>query len=407
MIDFKTAKNIILEKTTLLNSKTLGIKKLNGRILAQNIRASFPMPRFDNSAMDGFAVRSEDTLGAKKNSPVTLKLVGSVAAGDSGNISIGEGECALCMTGAPIPKGADSVVMVEDTDGYGSKTKVKIFNESFPLKHIRKKGEEIQDNELLIKARSKISPSEIGTIAAYGIKKARVFRKARVSLFATGDELISPGKPIVPGKIYNSNSFVFSELSLRAGAKIVRDEIIKDRPNSLRRFLSNALKESDIVITSGGVSMGNHDYVRSIFMELGVDEHFWKVAQKPGKPIFFGSKGETLIFGLPGNPVSSYIGFMELVWPSLEKMMGNSIGKKILGVLAKPFPREIDKTRFLFGKVWLEDGKVLCAPSIKVGSHMLSSSLNSNCILHSDPGPNDLQPGDLVKARILPWKLIQ
>ena len=132
MIDFKTAKNIILEKTTLLNSKTLGIKKLNGRILAQNIRASFPMPRFDNSAMDGFAVRSEDTLGAKKNSPVTLKLVGSVAAGDSGNISIGEGECALCMTGAPIPKGADSVVMVEDTDGYGSKTKVKILMNLFP-----------------------------------------------------------------------------------------------------------------------------------------------------------------------------------------------------------------------------------------------------------------------------------
>ena len=407
MIDFKTAKNIILQQTPLLNSKTISIKNLNGRVLAENIRASFSMPRFDNSAMDGFAVRSKDTLGAKKNSPVTLKLVGSVAAGDSGNISIGRGECAHCMTGAPIPNGADSVVMVENTNGYDNKNKVKIFVESLPLKHIRKKGEEIENNELLIKKRSKVSPSEIGIIATYGIKEARVFRKAKVSLFATGNELVSPGKSIGLGQIYNSNSFVFSELALRAGAKIVMDEIIKDRPDSLREFLSNALKNSDAEVTSGGVSMGKHDHVRNIFMELGVKEHFWKVAQKPGKPIFFGSKGQTLIFGLPGNPVSSFIGFMEFVWPSLEKMMGNSLGKKILGVLDKPFPREINKSRFLFGKAWLSGGKILCAPSLKVGSHMLSSSLNSNCILYSDPGPCDLQPGDLVKARVLPWKLIQ
>ena len=153
--------------------------------------------------------------------------------------------------------------------------------------------------------------------------------------------------------------------------------------------------------------MGRYDYVRDVFIELGVLEHFWKVAQKPGKPLFFGTGNSTLIFGLPGNPVSSYIGFMEWVWPVLETMMGKKESKKVTGILKKPFPREKVKYRFLFGDAWIENGQLVCQPSTKVGSHMLSSSLQANCILGTNPGDNPLQPGEPIEVNMLPWKFIK
>jgi len=184
-------------------------------------------------------------------------------------------------------------------------------------------------------------------------------------------------------------------------------DVIKDDKASLRSFLSEALETCDIVISSGGVSMGRYDYVRDVFIELGVEEHFWKVAQKPGKPLFFGTGNSTLIFGLPGNPVSSYIGFMEWVWPVTETMLGEKNNSHLMGILKEAFPRETIKHRFLFGKAWLQDGKLVCRPSTKVGSHMLSSSLEANCILSSEPGDGQLQMGDEIRVNILPWKQIQ
>jgi molybdopterin molybdotransferase len=183
--------------------------------------------------------------------------------------------------------------------------------------------------------------------------------------------------------------------------------VIKDDKESMRTFLSEALNICDVVISSGGVSMGRYDFVRDVFMELGVQEHFWKVAQKPGKPLFFGTAKSTLIFGLPGNPVSSYIGFMEWVWPVLDVMMGKSEQQGLTGILKEPFPREKAKYRFLFGKAWMENGTLVCKPSAKTGSHMLSSSLEANCILGSAIGESPLQPGEEIRVNILPWKTIQ
>jgi molybdopterin molybdotransferase len=161
-----------------------------------------------------------------------------------------------------------------------------------------------------------------------------------------------------------------------------------------------------MVISSGGVSMGRFDYVRDVFKGLGVQEHFWKVAQKPGKPLFFGTANSTLIFGLPGNPVSSYIGFMEWVWPVLESMMGKPMATVLSGTLTEKFPREKIKYRFLFGKAWMEDGKLLCKPSAKMGSHMLSSSLEANCILGSEIGDSILEAGEEIRVNMLPWKTL-
>jgi molybdopterin molybdotransferase len=406
MLTVEKARNIITENLKLLDIQQVKLQETSGRVLAEDITALFPMPRFDNSAMDGFAVRAADIAGAGKDNPVSLKMVGGVSAGDPGDLVLKPGECVQCMTGAPIPEGADAVVMVEDTSGYDSSGTVKIYLEAYPGKHIRRKGEEISEGDVLIQKKTKITPAEMGTLATFGYKQVQVYRSPRVALIGTGDELVKPGRPLKPGQIYNSNLFVFSDLAKRLGAKVIIDDIVADDPKALHTCLSQALMECDVVISSGGVSMGRHDYVRKIFMELGVSEHFWRVAQKPGKPLFFGTTADTLIFGLPGNPVSSFIGFMEWVWPAIEKMMGITASRTIPAILADQFPRERVKTRFLFGRAWWDEGHLVCASSLKVGSHMLSSSLDANCIISSEPGDKPLQPGEMVQIRILPWKSI-
>ena len=161
-----------------------------------------------------------------------------------------------------------------------------------------------------------------------------------------------------------------------------------------------------MIISSGGVSMGKFDYVRDVLMELNVKEHFWKVAQKPGKPLFFGSRGKALIFGLPGNPVSAFIGFMEYVWPVLEIMSGQTRSSTLSAVLDESFPCEKEKTRYLFGNTWSENGQLICAPTKKVGSHMLTSSLEANCIIIAEPGNKPLIKGEQIRVRLLPWKSI-
>lgn len=407
MISLKQAKSIISENIFILKDEKVNIKQSVGRILRENIVASFPSPRFDNSAMDGFAVRAGDTKNATADKPTELKIVDISSAGTPSDITIGLGECIQCMTGAEIPKGADSIVMVEDTSGFSDNSHVKVMISVPHGAHIRKKGEEINIDDLLIKKGTRITANELGTCATFGYGKLSVSKKPKISIFGTGNELVEPGEKLAKGQIYNSNLYVFKDLAEKAGSKIEMSEVIKDDKDSLKSFLSEALEVSDVIISSGGVSMGRYDYVRDVFIDLGVKEHFWKVAQKPGKPLFFGTKENKLIFGLPGNPVSSFIGFMEWVWPVLTTMMGEKSEKSIYGILDEPFPRERTKHRFLFGRAKYRNGKLLCHPTNRIGSHMLTSALGANCILGSDPGDGPLNPGDLIRVNLLPWKIIQ
>ena len=407
MISLKQAKSIISENIFILKDEKVNIKQSVGRILRENIVASFPSPRFDNSAMDGFAVRAGDTKNATADKPTELKIVDISSAGTPSDITIGLGECIQCMTGAEIPKGADSIVMVEDTSGFSDNSHVKVMIPVPHGAHIRKKGEEIKKDDLLIKKGTRVTANELGTCATFGYGKLSVSKKPKISIFGTGNELVEPGEKLAKGQIYNSNLYVFKDLAEKAGSKIEMSEVIKDDKDSLKSFLSEALEVSDVIISSGGVSMGRYDYVRDVFIELGVKEHFWKVAQKPGKPLFFGTKENKLIFGLPGNPVSSFIGFMEWVWPVLITMMGEKSEKSIYGILDEPFPRERTKHRFLFGRAKYRNGKLVCHPTNRIGSHMLTSALGANCILGSDPGDGPLNPGDLIRVNLLPWKIIQ
>ena len=407
MISVKEAKSIIQEKFFHLESEVVPLEKSNGRILHEDIIAKFSSPRFNNSAMDGFAVRSSDTIGASKQTPIILKNIGISSAGVPSDLVINKGECIQCMTGAKIPSGSDAVIMVEDTDGFSDNDNVQVMIEAQPGKHIRVKGEEINKGDILIPNRTPITASEIGICATFGYGELNVSKKPKIAIFGTGNELVEPGNNLNEGEIYNSNLYVFSDIVRNVGGKILMQDVLKDNKKYLKSFLSEALESCDVVISSGGVSMGRFDYVRDVFIELGVEEHFWKVAQKPGKPLFFGSGNKTLIFGLPGNPVSSYIGFMVWVWPILNEMMGGNTLNPIQGELIESFPVENIKYRYLFGQAWIENGKILCKPSRKIGSHMLTSSLNANCILGAEPSDKKLNPGDLILVNILPWKTIE
>ena len=406
MISVKEASKIIDDHISIVPREKVSINVAEGRVLAQDIVASFPQPRFNNSAMDGFAVRASDTKGASKNSPVALKMVGVVSAGSPGDVIVDTGQCVQCMTGAPIPQGADAIVMVEYSSGYESGPEVQMYTEVQAGQHVRRVGEEIQSGEVLVNNGSCITTAELGTLATFGYKDFRVYRKPRLAIFATGDELVEPGNDLLPGQIYNSNLYVFEDLVRRAGAEVNLKSVIMDNQASLKGFLTDAFDSCDMIISSGGVSMGKFDYVRDVLMELNVKEHFWKVAQKPGKPLFFGSRGKALIFGLPGNPVSAFIGFMEYVWPVLEIMSGQTRSSTLSAVLDESFPREKEKTRYLFGNTWSEDGQLICAPTKKVGSHMLTSSLEANCIIIAEPGNKPLMKGDQIRVRLLPWKSI-
>ncbi len=403
VISVQEAQATIRRSVRVAESENVSLTEVCGRVLAREIKASFPQPRFDNTAMDGFAVRAADTEGANRDSPVLLVLKGVIPAGGKVDFEIGHGECCQIMTGAPMPSGADAVVKVEDTSGFETTESVEIFAAVEEGENVRYSGEEISEGEILLEAGTRLGAGEIGVAATFGYGEVVVYRRPRIALFATGDELIEPGLALGDGQIYNSNLHVFAELSDRVGAEITDREVLKDNRDSLISFLKGALAGSDLIVSSGGVSMGRHDYVRDVFLELGVEEHFWRVAQKPGGPFFFGTTDETLIFGLPGNPVSSFICFMEYVWPACELMSGLAPAKKVTAILETPFPREPVKHRFLTGNVRQKDGRLTASATDKLGSHMFSSSIGANAVLEAAPGKSPLEPGAPVEARLLPW----
>jgi len=408
MISVEEAQAIIEKHISPLDVESVPLKKAGNRVLARDIAATFPMPRFNNSAMDGFAVCAADTKGAGQASPVTLKMVGVSAAGEAQDISIKSGECAQCMTGGTVPTGADAIVMVEHTSGFSDLQTVQIFQEAQSGKHIRIAGEEIKKGEKLIAKGASISPCEIGTLATFGYGDVPVVKKPKMAIFATGSELVEPGNELKKGQIYNSNLYVFAALAEESGAEVVTLDVIKDDKCSLRAFLSKAIKTCDVIISSGGVSMGRYDYVREIYKELGVKEHFWKVAQKPGKPIFFGTAQSSLIFGLPGNPVSSFICYLEYVHPVLQDLQCQKRSARYQAELTTEFPAEPQKHRYLFGRAWIdEDEKLVCAPTAKMQSHMLTASLESNCILRTPPGEKMLIAGDKIELKPLSWQFLR
>ena len=406
MITVPQAHTIIQDAIQPIKSEYILLKNALGRVLASDFKAPFSQPRFDNSAMDGYAVKWQDVREATTETPAILMSIGTIPAGTNSETSLEAGFCTQIMTGAPIPHGADAVIMVEQTNGFDTDNGVHFYKAANSGQNIRCAAEEIRLGSIVITSGVEITPAELGVLATFGQEKVKVIRQAKVAILSMGDELREPGEKLNSGEIFNSNQAVLKALIEKTGAEIHLIQNIKDDAEALDVFLKKALVECDVLLTTGGISMGKYDLVRKACLTLGVDEKFWKVAQKPGKPLFFGTKGSTLIFGLPGNPISTFICFMEFVAPVITRRMNVHGISKTTAILASGFPTEKKKHRFLFGRAYLKKGTLYCEPTNKQGSQMLSAALFANCIIESPPTEMSLTSGIPVIINLLPWRTL-
>jgi molybdopterin molybdotransferase len=319
MISVRTAIDLVLQDLPRLGSEYVALPQAAGRVLAEAVQAGRDVPPFRNSAMDGYAVRAVDVAQAGPDTPVTLRILEVVGAGTLPRHSVGAGDATKIMTGSPMPEGADAVVRVEDTeerDGH-----VSIRSRVAPGASVRHPGEDLRAGETVLTAGHFLRPADIGLLASLGVAVVCVHRKARVAILATGDELVDLGQSLAPGQIVNSNAYTLAAAVEEAGGTPYMLGIVRDTPEATRGAFREALA-CDVVLSTGGVSMGTFDLVRQTLAELGVQERFWKVAQKPGKPLAFGMRDGVPVFGLPGNPVSALVCFYVYVRPALRAMSG-------------------------------------------------------------------------------------
>jgi molybdopterin molybdotransferase len=319
MISVREALDQVLRDLPRLGGEQVVLTRAVGRVLAEGVRAARDVPPFRNSAMDGYAVRSADVGEASRERAVGLRVLETVGAGGVPSCSVAPETATRIMTGAPMPDGADAVVRVEDTmeaDGF-----VEIRAGAKPGANVRQAGEDVRAGEVVLDRGRRLRPADIGLLASIGVPAIRVSCRPRVAILATGDELVDVGQPPGRGQIVNSNAYALAAAVEEAKGVPVMAGVVRDRPELIRAAFDEAFR-ADVVLSTGGVSVGSFDYVRSVLRELGVEERFWKVAQRPGKPLTFGIRDRVPVFGLPGNPVSSMVCFYVYVMPALRTMMG-------------------------------------------------------------------------------------
>ena len=321
-LEVAEAQQLVLSAAQPLPPENLAVGRALGRALAEPVRSTRRLPPADCSAMDGYAVRAADLQGADRR-PVTLRLAYEVAAGGLCPRPLGTGEAARIFTGAPVPPGADSVVRQEDAEAGDGVVHIRVAPS--PREHVRDAGEDVEPGDRVLDAGHVIGPAEVGVLASLGRTVVRVSQRPRVAILSGGDELVEVDGDVAGGRIVSSNSYTLSAQCRLLGAEPVYLGIARDRPDDLERLLAAGL-HSDCIVSSAGVSVGDHDHVRPVLEKLGCRLHFWGVKMKPGFPVAFGSfeaAGGPLVFGLPGNPVSASVAFEQFVRPALRRMMGH------------------------------------------------------------------------------------
>ncbi len=319
MISVREALDCVLRDLPRIGAEQIPLTAARGRVLAAPVSAPFDVPPFRNSAMDGYAVRSADVAGAEAARPVRLRVLETIGAGSVATQTVIAGTAIRIMTGAPLPGGADAVVRVEDTEDAANDVDIRVAVAA--NSNVREAGEDLRAGELVLPPGRWLRPADVGLLASIGCAMVRVARRPRVAILATGDELVEVGESLRPGQIVNSNAYMLAAAVEEAGGAPLLMGIVRDDPGSLRAAFAEAFG-ADVVLSTGGVSVGSFDYVRPILRDLGYEERFWQVAQKPGRPLSFGRRGATPAFGLPGNPVSSLVCFYIYVLPALRAMMG-------------------------------------------------------------------------------------
>jgi molybdopterin molybdotransferase len=397
-----TAQKIVLDAASILGCEKIGLLDALGRVLGEDIIAPRSNPPWDNSAMDGFAVRWADIHSEHAISKIPeLKIVEDVAAGAVASKSVGPGEAIRIMTGAPMPMGADTVVRVEYTEP--SETMVRIMMAEYGQgANIRPKGDDVQEGDCIIGKGTALRSGEIGMLAILAKSFVLVHQRPRVGILSTGDELADLDESFDENKIVNSNSYGIAAGVQEAGGIPMLLGIAKDNPDSLKDKIRQGLN-CDILVLSGGVSMGDYDFTKPVFAELGADMNFWKLAIRPGQPVAFGKIQGKLAFGLPGNPVSSMVTFDQLVRPAILKMGGHANWERpvVKAVFQEKFSKQTDRRHFLRGVLAHENGVLVVRTTGKQGSGILTSMVKANGFIDVPEEVEALQPGDVVNVQLL------
>jgi molybdenum cofactor synthesis domain-containing protein len=404
MIPLHEAQETVLAGCAPLTPVQVAYTEMTGRVLDQDVVAVEDVPPFRNTAVDGYAVRATDT----EQIPVELQVVDTLAAGAEPKIAVNAGEAIRIMTGAPMPDGADAVVMVEDTERVGEKH-VRISRSAKVRDGVRDAGSDVRAGETVFVRGTVLNAAGIGVLASVNARTVRAFPRARVALLSTGDELVVDGSPLRIGQIRESNLTMLDSMIASTGCEVINLGVVRDDEAELERVLRDVTERCDAIVTSGGVSMGDFDVVKAVLSKIATMQ-WMQMAIKPAKPFAFGqlqsSDGRTIpIFGLPGNPVSSLISYELLARPALRKMMGhteNLMRPAIRAVLDSPLKRKQDgKIHFMrvFGE-FAEDGRLHVRDSGPQGSHQLASTAMANGLAHVPDG-NGLQAGEHVSVYLL------
>ena len=382
-----------------LGEEDVHLTESAGRYVSRDVMARFDAPAFDNSAMDGYAVRAADVASACPDTPVRLPLGGESRAGGPLPGPLKPGTACRIFTGAPMPAGADAVVMQEDTDRVGDE--VAIRESSHEGKHVRARGSDLSSGALLLQAGDRLWPGEIGLLASQNIERVHVFRQPQVALLSTGDELRELGEDLEPGTIINSNVYVLTEMLRALGVNPIPLPAAPDSLPETEAVLREAL-EADVVITMGGVSVGEYDFVHEAFKNVGIEPGFWKVRIKPGKPLAFAQYEGKPVVGLPGNPISAMVTFEVLVAPCLRKMLGDPKPhpQPVVARLRDSYRRRPGRVEIARGVATREGDEVIVALHDRQGSGSLPSFVGINALVILPPDKGELAAGEQVEVML-------
>jgi molybdopterin molybdotransferase len=388
LLSIAEAQRLILERVQPLSAETVSLDDASGRVLAEAARAVVDLPSFASSAMDGYGVRGADTPGE-------LHVVGRVAAGLPIRKRLAAGEAIAIATGGVVPEGADAVVPIEVV--VQRDNSIEIPDPVLQGANVRPRGGDIEAGEVVVDAGARLTPGRLGALAAAGLAEVRCTRRPRAAVVPTGSELRPPGDELAPGEIYDANGLILAAQLTGAGAVIERVPAVGDDETAHRGALERAL-ESDVLVTSGGVSVGPHDLVRRVEADLGVEEVFWRVAVKPGKPIAFGVRGATLVFGLPGNPVSALVGFELFVRPAVLALQGvaEPLPRFERGRVAAGRRRNPERDELVRARARRGDDGVVLEPLSGQDSHMIARAATADALVLVPRGEGELAAGTAV-----------
>ena len=402
MLTPEEAQQIVLGHIRPLGVERVPLLDALGRLLAADVHATYDSPPLDNSAMDGYAVRHEDVKDASAEAPAVLGVIEDIPAGRIGRKRVAPGQASRIMTGAPVPDGADTVIRVEDTRAAGSR--VEVLEGDDLAANIRRRGEDMKLGEKLIAAGTELGPGELGVLATVQRSFVPVHRRPRLAILSTGDELVEIDEPLEPGKIVNSNTATLAAMSRAHGAEPVMLPVAADDEDRIREAVETALA-SDFILSSGGVSVGEYDFVKKVLTEMGAEEILWRVAMKPGKPLYFCLLKGKPYFGLPGNPVSGCMSFLQFVRPAVRKASGYSPEQQLLPTAAARMENaeenDGDRRQYLRARLTWENGLLGARTGHRgQGSHILTSMVGANGVVVLEPGQR-VAAGDEVTVQVI------